>query len=145
MCQDTDCSNIQDRKQLRFPSARLHKIWSIVMTNYHAALIKNEVGLVMLMERSLWPILERKETLNSVLPFERSKKGLFTDLGACVWWHYFRTAADTQVIALLALDWEWWNNRGLRAGRLPFLHRPFFIMKSHYTTLYCVSIKKNGF
>lgn len=74
MCQDTDCSNIQDRKQLRFPSARLHKIWSIVMTNYHAALIKNEVGLVMLMKRSLWHILERKETLSSALPFERSKK-----------------------------------------------------------------------
>lgn len=44
------------------------------MMNYHAALIKNEVGLVLLMERSLWHIVERKETLNSVLPFERSKK-----------------------------------------------------------------------
>lgn len=74
MCQDTNCSNIQDRKQLRFPSAWLHKIWSIVMMNYHAALIKNEAGLVMLMERSLWHIVERKETPKSALPFERGKK-----------------------------------------------------------------------
>jgi hypothetical protein len=54
------CGNIQHRKQLGFPSARLHKIWSICMMNYHAALKKNEVCLVMLMELSVRYIKKKR-------------------------------------------------------------------------------------
>lgn len=60
----------------RFPSPWIHKIWPISVMSYHAALTKNEAGLVMLMEQSLQHILEKgkKKTLNSMPPFEKGKK-----------------------------------------------------------------------
>lgn len=61
MCRDTNCSNIQDRKQLQFPSPCIHKRWSIAVMNYHAALTKSKTGLVMLMEWSLWHNLEKEK------------------------------------------------------------------------------------
>lgn len=53
MYTDINCSilgNIQDRKELTFPSAVawLHKICSIYVTNHHTALKKNEVDLPVL-------------------------------------------------------------------------------------------------